>query len=278
MVIALALPAVAPACDVGKTSRASKRVPRQARAPFIVGDSTMLLATPYLGRKGIQADARGCRQMYAGVKLLAARRHARTLPSVVLLALGSNGPVSGSAIRKALRIIGRRRVLGLVTPRDAGHGPSSAMRRAARRFPHSVLLVDWQRYSSARGRGWFAGDGLHVTYNGAAAFASFVRRRLEPFIGPPRSLKVPSRATGARTCGRLRRNGRALDVLVVRGLARVTCGRARTLVARPPLRGIDHWRYYDWHRSGRRVWSDVYVREDRRAIVVARAPGRGPQA
>lgn len=265
-VVAAALAGAAPAaaCDVKQVARAHENPSRAVRAPLIVGDSTMLLATPYLGARGIEADAQGCRQLDKGIDLLAARRRAGTLPQVAVLALGSNGAIGAAQIRRALRVVGSSRVLGLVTPSRAGSGTAGAMRRAARRHPDRVVLIDWMRFSRGRG-GVFAGDGLHVSDRGARVLARFVRRRLAPFF-PPRALRVPATPTGARACGRVGR----LDVLVVRGAERVTCVRARRLARARALAGIAGWRYYDWRHSGRRPWTGVYVRADRRIIVATR--------
>jgi hypothetical protein len=142
-----------------------------------------------------------------------------------------------------------------------------------------VALIDWHGYSAGRG-GVFAGDGLHVSDHGARVFAAFVRRRLEPFVGPRRALRVPAGAAGARGCGSLHVRGRAVDVLVVRGGDRILCARARTLARANGLRGVAGWRYYDYRRSGRRPWSDVFVRADLRVIVVTRParPATAPES
>lgn len=265
----LAAPATAGACNAGKKAGAKHSAARKARAPFIIGDSTMILAAPYLGQRGIEADARGCRQMSAGIQLLRSRRSAGTLPSVAVLALGANGAVDSGAISRALSAVGRTRVLGLVTPRNSASS-ASAMRRAARNHPHRVLLIDWVGYSGGRA-GWFAGDGLHVSDSGARGFATLVRRKLEPFIGPPRSLKVPGGVgSEGKACGQLRRAGTRLDVFVIRGADRVACARARHLVRIGTLRRIGGWRAYDFQHSGRKPWSDIYVRRDRRIIVASR--------
>jgi hypothetical protein len=256
------------ACHAGKKAGARHSSSRKARAPYIIGDSTMILATPYLGQRGIEADSRGCRQMSAGIQMLAARRRAGTLPNVAVLALGANGAVSSSAISRALRTVGRTRVLGLVTPRNSGSS-ASAMRRAAHRHPQRVLLIDWVAYSRGHS-GWFSGDGLHVSYAGARGFATLVRRRLDPFIGPSRSLKVPDSAGDGKACGDLRRAGKHLNVFVIRGPERIGCDHARRLVRRGTLRRIAGWRPYDLLRSGRKPWSDIYVRHDRKVIVASR--------
>lgn len=171
--------AAAPAAACGTTARASAdRAPRTA--PLIVGDSTMLLATPRLGRLGFHADAQGCRQFDAGVAILSARRHAGRLPRVAILALGANGEVGSGQIGRALRITGGRRVLGLVTPRNHA-ATAAAMRRAARRHPKRVRVFDWARHSAGHSA-WFAGDGLHVSHAGARAFARFLHRQARPLL------------------------------------------------------------------------------------------------
>jgi hypothetical protein len=272
--LVFALPGPAAAVDACHTERkaAAHRgsSAAKARAPYIIGDSTMLLAAPYLGRSGIEADARGCRQMSAGIQMLAARRRAGTLPNVDVLALGANGAVGSGDISRALRTIGRKRILGLVTPRNSASS-ASAMRRAAHAHPQSVLLIDWASYSSAH-PSWVVGDGLHVGDPGARGFARLVRRKLEPFIGPPRSLNVPGGVGDGKACGQLVRAGARLDVFVIRGSARVGCARARHLVRVGTLRRIPNWRAYDFLRTGRKPWSDIYVRHDRKIIVASRRP------
>jgi hypothetical protein len=254
------------ACNAHTQSGVVRLQPKKERAPAIVGDSTMILAVPYLARRGFAADARGCRQFEAGVGMLAAKKRTGRLPRVAVLALGANGAIAGSAIERALKIMGRNRVLGLVTPRKPG-ASAQAMRHAARRHPDRVLLIDWAAFSAARG-GWFAGDGLHVTYTGAKEFAKLVRRRVRPLVAPPvGSLRLPDRTAGTKDCGKVRRSRRRLKVFVARG--RVGCDRARQIARRPRLRRTPRWRYYDWSVAGNGPWTDVYARRDRKAVVGA---------
>lgn len=267
----------AQACDAGRVAQAHRDPSRAVRPPLLVGDSTAILAVGRLASLGIEADAHGCRQLAAGVAILAARRRAGTLPPVAVLALGSNGAIADAAIARALRVVGPRRVLGLVTPRRVGSGSDAALRRAAARHPDRVVLIDWLRFSRGHG-GWFAGDGLHVGEAGARAYAGLIRRRLAPFF-PPRALRLPRSAAGARSCGRVPRGGRRLEVVVVRGARRILCARVRRLVRARALAGIAGWRYYDWARSGRRPWSAVYVRRDGRVVVATlRAASRRTSA
>lgn len=268
LAVAVALGAAAPAwaCDNSRHFRAGKV--RGERAPLVIGDSTMIFAAPVLARLGLEADARGCRQFSQGLAILSARRRAGTLPPVVVLALGANGPVGPAGLARARRIIGRHRVLALVTPRNSASSRAS-MRRAARRHPERVKLVDWAVYSAGHG-GWFGGDGLHVNHTGAAAFARFIKRAVGPLAFPPvRAFRLPRSTKDVKACDTVRRAGRRYAVYVTRGPRRVLCRRARELVRMPLLRPIANWRYYDWRRARNGPWAAVYARRDRRVIVAA---------
>jgi hypothetical protein len=162
------------------------------RPPLVIGDSTMIFAVPYIARHGMQANARGCRQWREGMDILRRRKSAGSLPHLVVMALGANWVITRSDIEAAVRVLGPKRVLGLVVPREEGGGTSSDaynVRRAGRRHRNRVKVLDWPRYSSRHG-GWFSGDGLHMSYNGAAAFAKLVAT-LKPFAPWPKSRRKP---------------------------------------------------------------------------------------
>jgi hypothetical protein len=259
LLILVAAPASASACDVRRISGAVKHRPKTERPPLIVGDSTMILAAPLLGRRGLSADARGCRQFTAGVAMLARRRARGRLPRLAILALGANGPIARGSVRRAVRIMGRRRILGLVTPRKSP-GSAAAMRWAARRFPDRVLLIDWLSFSAGNG-GWFAGDGLHVSHTGALAFASLVRRRVDPLVHPPLGrLHLPDEPRrAAKHCGG--------GVHVTHGAERILCDRARSLARAPRLRPFPGWTFFDLRGVKRRPWRGAWMRRDGRVVV-----------
>ncbi|MGH8571603.1 MAG: hypothetical protein ACREX8_03375, partial [Gammaproteobacteria bacterium] len=78
----------------------------------------MLGALDEVARAGFEIDTRGCRQMGEGLRVIRARRRSGRLPPFVVIALRTNLNITPAEIRAALRILGRRRVLGLVTPRE----------------------------------------------------------------------------------------------------------------------------------------------------------------
>lgn len=261
----LALAPSAYACDAGTKVQASHGGAAGGRAPLVIGDSTMIFAAPVLGGLGLEADAHGCRGFSDGVGMLAARKANGTLPQVAVLALGANGGVSAGGISRALEVMGRDRVLGLVTPRNIASA-ASAMRGAAARHPTRIRLIDWVSYSAGHG-GWFAGDGLHVNHAGASAYAHLIKDAVAPLAFPPvGDLKMPVRAAGTTRCGAVQRGGRRYRVYVTRRKERIPCARARTLARTSGLR-VPGWRVYDWQATGNGPWAWVLARDDHEVVV-----------
>jgi hypothetical protein len=165
---------------------------RRYRAPLAIGDSTMLLSLPDLSREGFTANAHGCRQYPEALSLLSALRHEHELPSLVVVALGANGQIRDSDVEQALQILGRDRLLVLVTPRELGGGSGSdaqLVRAEGRRHPERVGVLDWVAYSVGH-PDWFEPDGLHLTLAGAASFARLLGRVL-PLAAPPKPPPTP---------------------------------------------------------------------------------------
>ena len=175
---AAVMPAAAAACDTGRRARPPKPA---GTPPLAVGDSVMLGAVDRLVAAGFEVDARGCRQMADGVRLLAARGRRGTLPGIVVVALGTNWIVTTAQIRQTLRVLGPGRLLGLVVPRELAsvRTPNRRnIRLAGRRWPERLKVLDWVRYSAGR-TAWFAGDGLHLAPAGARAFTRLLSKALE---------------------------------------------------------------------------------------------------
>jgi hypothetical protein len=270
LVLAGLLAAPVLACNEATHAPAAHRGPRHGGAPLVLGDSTLIIAAPVLGRMGIEADAHGCRQFAQGTAIAAARA-GRRLPDAVVFALGANGPVARSQIGRARRVLGRHRFLVLVTPRNLA-ASARTMRAADRAHPDRVLTLDWARFSAGHGS-WFAGDDLHVNFTGARHYARFIRDGLAPFFGPPhrgRPLDLPLRrdAKGVTRCGATSSYGRTIDVSITRGAEDLSCRYARKLMRAPRLHPPPRWRFYDWRRVGRGPWTDVLARRDR-SIVLA---------
>jgi hypothetical protein len=146
-------------------------------APFVVGDSVTVPAGEFLGQQGFSVNAVACRTFAQGLEVMSAR----SLPELVVMALGSNAAVSGAELDSALELVGPFGRLMLVLPKELGGGPDPdgrVMRAFAEAHPAQVTIVDWPAYSAGHGD-WFAPDGLHITTDGAIGFAQMITEAVE---------------------------------------------------------------------------------------------------
>src|SRR5258707_13746119 len=108
-----------------------------------IGDSVMLASAPELAQAmpGIYINAKVSRPMYAGISLVDQLARAKRLRQVVIVGLGTNGPVTASQVRTA---VGDRWLVLINTfvPRSWEQEVNSTLARAASRYPN-VLLVNW---------------------------------------------------------------------------------------------------------------------------------------
>ena len=196
--IAAAAPAAQAICGGARYMQPTRRL-GDFRAPLIIGDSVLLGAMPQVAADGFEVDTRGCRQWSEGAAIVRRRRHSHTLPHEVVMFLGADWTISMAQIRDVLSVVGHKRVLVLLTPREVGgFGGSDAthVRRAGREYPGRVLVLDWVRYTR-RHPNWFAPDGLHLGYGGADALARLLRGALPyaapgSFPGPPAPQPPPA--------------------------------------------------------------------------------------
>jgi hypothetical protein len=147
------------------------------RPPLAIGDSVMLGAVPQLTRVGYEVDTRGCRMWNEGLDVLRSRQRAHTLPHLVVMALGANWSITKKDVWQALSVVGKHRVLGIVTPRELGGGSGSdavTVRTMGAKYPTRIVVMDWVRYSAGHS-GWFYSDGLHLTPSGAVAYGHLFR-------------------------------------------------------------------------------------------------------
>ena len=161
--------AVAPAAEAacGGVRHYSPSNAHRSPAPLAIGDSVMLGAVEEMASAGFEVNVRGCRQMSEGLDVLSSRKSAGALPDVVVVALGNNWTVSTSEIRRAMRIVGPRRLLGLVTPRGVMASARTSIRAAGLRWRERVKVLDWAARSAGKAWTW---DGLHLTPAGARGF------------------------------------------------------------------------------------------------------------
>ena len=169
--------------------------------PIAIGDSTMLLPIPDLTRVGFDVNAKGCRGFKQSVWVARDLRNRNELPKLILINAYGNGGVNDDLIKFALKVIGPKRTLVLVTAYDAdtGHPPApdtDVLVKAAREHPDQIKLLDWVNYSLPHHRAdpapgaWFLPDLFHPNFAGAHAYGNFLAQVLPG--GPPQAASTSS--------------------------------------------------------------------------------------
>ena len=151
-----------------------------ARPPLAIGDSVMGWAVKPLGAAGFKVDARMCRMWPEGREIVARLRERGKLPRRIVMALGSNWQIPMEEIERMLPLLKGRHTLAIVSPRENGGAAgqdAENVRKAARRHPRKIKLLDWVRYSDGKDH-WFGGDGLHLKREYADRYVSCIKQAL----------------------------------------------------------------------------------------------------
>jgi peptidoglycan/LPS O-acetylase OafA/YrhL len=190
-----------PASPSGTAGRIPPRV--LGRDVTAIGDSVMLAAAQQLRAvlPGSYIDAQVSRQMSQGIAVLRQLALQGELRPIVVVGLGTNGPIPRPLVRALLAVAGPQRTLVLVNtfvPRPWQSEVNAVVAAAARRYG-DVTMANW--YTTIRNRtGLLWGDGVHPQPAGAVLYARMVsaevRRaasRIESLV-PARQPGVPSRS------------------------------------------------------------------------------------
>ena len=181
---------------------------RPARPPRVlghsvmaIGDSVMLASAPELAQAlpGIYINAKVSRAMIAGISIVDQLASAGRLRRVVIVGLGTNGPVTSDQISQLRKAVGDRWLVLINTfvPRSWEHEVNSTLASAARRYPN-VLLVNWYAAIQPHQRLLWS-DDIHPQPVGGKLYAKVVRsvvqraldRRPRLMRSEPRPRHVP---------------------------------------------------------------------------------------
>ena len=163
--------------------------PNDGPPPIAIGDSTMLLPLPDQTPVGFDVNAKGCRGFKQSIWVARDLRNQDKLPKLILINAYGNGGVDDELIKFALKVIGPKRTLVLVTAYDADTGAPPApdtdvLVKAAKDHPDQIKLLDWVKYSLPHHKvepapgAWFLPDLFHPNFTGAPAYANFLAQVL----------------------------------------------------------------------------------------------------
>ena len=130
---------------------------------------------------GIVVDGSVSRQWYQGEQILAQMKAANQLGATVIVALGTNGPITTADFDSMMTILsGASKVLFVNVHVDQPwQDPNNAVLAAGvTRYP-TTELVDWNALASEN-PSWFGADGTHLAIGGtgAQALASLISSKL----------------------------------------------------------------------------------------------------
>ncbi len=144
-----------------------------------VGDSAMLGAV-YTLRREIPnltiIDARGSRQAPEAIGVLRQLRATGKLGDVVIFHIGNNGVFTAEEFDEMMRVLrGVHKVLIVNVTIPDGHSwvpNNKVLADGVRRYPKRAVLVDW--YGASVGHPEYFWDGIHLTPQGARAYADLI--------------------------------------------------------------------------------------------------------
>ncbi|MDJ0337725.1 acyltransferase family protein [Cryobacterium sp. PH31-O1] len=153
-----------------------------------IGDSVMLASAPELQATfaGMTVDASVSRGMYSADDILLALKAAGQLQPLVVIGLGTNGPITGDELTNILRILGPDRQLVLVNAyaeRDWTDGVNATLSEFAA-GNRRVELANW--HDTIAGRlDLLAGDHVHPGPIGGQLYADEVRAAADRLAAVP---------------------------------------------------------------------------------------------
>jgi hypothetical protein len=156
-----------------------------------IGDSVMLAAAPELqaGLPGIAIDAAVSRSMYAAPGILQADLRAHRLRRVLLLELGTNGPIERTTLEQIHRLAGPDREIIVVSaqaPRSWTPEVNQSLTAFADQY-RNVVLANWHDAVQPH-LAELNGDQIHFGGAGARLFTAVVKDALQQLaeLPPPR--------------------------------------------------------------------------------------------
>lgn len=161
-----------------------KPEPIQGWEIFAVGDSVMLASAPELAAAfpDIWIDAAVSRGLGAGVGIaqdLAARGELR---QVIVVGLGTNGPVDDADLEAMLRVADGRRIVLVNAYADRWWVPEVNQKLRAFADAHrGVTLADWEA-AIPLVPGGLAGDDIHPNPSGGEAYSAVVQSALDALL------------------------------------------------------------------------------------------------
>jgi len=148
-----------------------------------LGDSIMEGATEEIEQQLVSGivDATVSRQFLDTPALMAELASREVPPQVVVVGLGTNGPVQAEDFDQAMEAIGPRTLVAFINvrvPRDWEATSNNEIAAGVDRYDNAIL-IDWSSESGERSE-LLVGDGFHLSGEGRIALASLIAEAIFP--------------------------------------------------------------------------------------------------
>lgn len=158
-----------------------------------IGDSVMLASAPELSEAfpEIWIDAAVSRGLGAGVSIASDLETQGALRPVIVVGLGTNGPIDGEDLEALRQVAGDRRIVLVNAYADRWWIPEVNQQLAAFARKHrGVTLADWNA-TIPRVEGGLAPDEIHPNPSGGTAYAESVQQALDALLERDEQPKKP---------------------------------------------------------------------------------------
>jgi peptidoglycan/LPS O-acetylase OafA/YrhL len=168
--------------------RSGKATGSSAGAPTVtaIGDSAMLGAVDALRQEVPNLaviDARGSRQVPEAIAVLQQLRASGELGDVVVVHIGNNGVFADEQFDQMMRVlrgVGMVLVVNVTVPDSYSWAPNNeVLAEGVQRYPNRAVLVDW--HGTSAGHPEYFWDGIHLTPQGAQAYADVISAACEEY-------------------------------------------------------------------------------------------------
>ncbi|MEY2974547.1 MAG: hypothetical protein RIR49_967 [Actinomycetota bacterium] len=142
-----------------------------------IGDSVMLGAAGELFDRGYTVNAEQNRQMSDVLPFMQQLRDSGALGGVLVVHLGTNGPISETTMRAFLTIVADVGTVVMLNVRgDVEWAERNNALLASLDGPDdNLIVVDWAREAENCTGSCFAGDGIHLSADGQVHYANVIR-------------------------------------------------------------------------------------------------------
>jgi len=147
-----------------------------------LGDQVMLGAAPQLADAGFVVDAVESRSFVDGLDIIQALNDQGRLGDIVVMHLGTNGPISSSDMTRmmeALTDVPQVLLLTTDVPRDYIAPNNSLIYETGNTYPN-VSLLNWAGLDDSCPGDCFYSDGFHLRPDGQRYYSDLINAAIEP--------------------------------------------------------------------------------------------------